>query len=151
MRELLKKIESLPDVEIAQTPEDLKVIAERTLTSREKVIYYVGSVEVLMHAYERSYDQGFYIPTRIGLGVFVKMMAPDSEVLRAYQAADAGEVRETRVLPDDVKMDYSVMIHDDTVVFFLQDPKLYGLSITSPALAATMKAMFNDMWRNAKK
>jgi hypothetical protein len=151
MRELLKNIESLPDVEIAQTPEDLKVIAERTLTSREKVIYYVGSVEVLMKAYERSYDQGFYIPARTERGVFVKMIAPDSEVLRAYQAADAGEVRETRVLPDDVIMDYSVMIHDDTVVFFLQDPKLYGLSITSPALAATMKAMFNDMWRNAKK
>jgi len=72
-------------------------------------------------------------------------------VLRAYQAADAGEERETRVLPDDVKMDYSVMIHDDTVVFFLEDPKLYGLSIKSPALAATMKAMFNHLWRNAKK
>jgi hypothetical protein len=151
MRELLKNIESLPDVEIAQSTEDLKVIAERTLVSREKVVYYLGSMELLMQAYERSYEQNFYIPTRIQLGVFVKMMAPDSEVLRAYQAADAGEVRETRILPDDVIMDYSVMIHDDTVVFFLQDPKLYGLSIKSPALAKTMKAMFNDMWRNAKK
>jgi hypothetical protein len=151
MRELLKNIESLPDVEIAQTSEELKLIAERTLTSREKIIYYVGSVEVLMHAYERSYDKDFYIPTRTKLGVFVKMLAPDSEVLRAYQAADAGEVRETRILPDDVIMDYSVMIHDDTVVFFLQDSKLYGLSIQSPALAKTMKAMFHDMWRNAKK
>ena len=151
MRELLKNIKSLPDVEIAQTPEDLKIIAERTLTSREKVIYYVGSVEVLMQGYERTYDKGFYIPTRIELGIFVKMLAPDTEVMRTYQATDAGEVRETRALPDDVKMDYSVMIHDDTVIFFLQDPKLYGLSITSPALAGTMKAMFHDMWRNAKK
>ena len=150
MQELLKNIESLPDVEIAQTSEDLKAIAERTLVSREKVIYYVGSVEVLMQAYERSYDQGFYIPTRTKLGVFVKMLATDSEVLRAYQATDAGEVRETRILPDDVTMDYSVMIHDDTVVFFLQEPKLYGLSIKSPALAKTMKTMFNEMWRNAR-
>ncbi|MCX5904458.1 MAG: hypothetical protein NTV89_13545 [Proteobacteria bacterium] len=151
MRALLKNIASLPDVEIAQTPEDFKVIAERTLTSREKVIYYLGSVEVLMQAYERAYDQGYYIPARMELGVFVKMMAPDTEVMRTYQATDSREVRETRGLPDDVVMDYSVMIHDDTVVFFLQDPKLYGLSIKSPALAETMKAMFNDMWRNAKK
>jgi hypothetical protein len=151
MRELLKNMESLPNVEIAQTPEDFKVIAERTLTSREKVVYYVGSVEVLMQGYERTYDQGFYIPTRIELGIFVKMLAPDTEVMRTYQATDFREVRETRGLPDDVVMDYSVMIHDDTAVFFLQDQKLYGLSIKSPALAKTMKAMFNDMWRNAKK
>ena len=123
MRELLKNMESLPDVEIAQTPEDLKVIAERTLTSREKVIYYVGSVEVLMQGYERTYDQGFYIPTRIELGIFVKMLAPDTEVMRAYQANDAGEVRETRVLPDDVRMDYSVMIHDDHCGLFSPGPE----------------------------
>lgn len=61
MRDVLKNMASLPDVEIAETPEDLKVIAERTLQSREKVIYYVGSVEVLMQGYERTYDQGFYI------------------------------------------------------------------------------------------
>jgi hypothetical protein len=151
MREVLKNIESLPTVEIAETPDDLKVIAERTLTSREKVIYYVGSVEVLMQGYERTYDQGFYIPTRTELGIFVKMLVPDDAVMRAYQKNDAGEARETRALPDEVKMDYSVMIHDDHVVFFLQEPKLYGLSIVSPALAETMKAMFQDMWRNAKK
>ena len=151
MRDVLKNIESLPHVEIAETPEDLKAIAERTLTSREKIIYYAGSVEVLMQAYERTYDQGFYIPTRTELGIFVKMLVPDTGVMRAYQKNDAGEARETRALPDDVKMDCSVMIHDDHVVFFLREPKLYGLSIISPALAATMKAMFQDMWRNAKK
>ena len=151
MREVLKNIESLPTVEIAETPDDLKVIAERTLNSREKVIYYVGSVEVLMQGYERTYDQGFYIPTRTELGIFVKMLVPDTGVMRAYQKNDAGEARETRALPDEVKMDYSVMIHDDHVVFFLQEPKLYGLSIVSPALAETMKAMFQDMWRNARQ
>jgi hypothetical protein len=151
MRDVLKNMASLPEVEIAETPDDLKVIAERTLTSREKVIYYVGSVEVLMQGYERTYDQGFYIPTRTELGIFVKMLVPDTEVMRAYQANDAGEARETRALPDDVRMDYSAMIHDDHVVFFLREPKLYGLSIISPALAQTMKAMFHDMWRNAKK
>jgi hypothetical protein len=111
----------------------------------------VGSVEVLMQGYERTYDQGFYIPTRTELGIFVKMLVPDTGVMRAYQKNDAGEARETRALPDEVKMDYSVMIHDDHVVFFLQEPKLYGLSIVSPALAETMKAMFNDMWRNARQ
>lgn len=151
MQELLKNIKNLPDVEIGQTPEDFKLIAERTLDSREKVIYYLGSVELLMAAYDRTYDSDVYIPTRMGLGVFVKMLAPSTEAMRKYQATDSKEVRETRSLPDDVHMDYSVMIHDDMVVFFGKEEKVYGLTIKSPSIAQTLKAMFNDMWRNAKK
>jgi len=150
MRELLKNIRSMPDIEIGQTPQDFKVIAERTLENREKVIYYAGSVELLVEAYEQAYEDDYYIPTRMDLGVFVKMLAPDTEVMRKYQSSDAQEVRETRTLPEDVRMDYSVMIHDDTVVFFAKDPELYGLSIKSAAVAQTMKAMFNNLWRTAK-
>ena len=151
MRELLKDIKSLPDVEIGQSPEDFKVIAERTFENREKLTYYLGNVELLLEAYEQAYEDDFYIPTRIKLGIFVKILAPDTEVMRKYQSSDSREKRETRCLPHDVVMDYSVMIHDNTVVFFAKDKELYGLTIVSPAVAQTMKAMFNDMWRNASK
>jgi len=149
MRELLKGVTSLPDVEIGQSPEDFKVIAERTLENREKSIYYLGNVELLLEAYEQAYEDDFYIPTRIKRGIFVKILAPDTVVMRKYQSCDAEEQRETRCLPEDVVMDYSVMLHDDTVVFFGKDEVLYGLTVISPAIAHTMKAMFNDMWRNA--
>ncbi len=147
----LKGVKSLPDVEIGQSPEDFKVIAERTLENREKCIYYLGNVELLLEAYEQAYEDDFYIPTRIKRGIFVKILAPDTAVMRKYQSSDAEEERETRCLPDDVVMDYSVMLHDDTVVFFGKDEELYGLTIISPSIGHTMKAMFNDMWRNAKK
>jgi hypothetical protein len=48
-------------------------------------------------------------------------------------------------------MDYSVMIHDDTVVFFGKEEELYGLTIIAPAIAQTMKVMFHGMWCSAKK
>jgi hypothetical protein len=149
MRELLKNVKSLPDVEIGQTPEDFKIIAERTLQNKEKVIYYLGSVELLVKAYEQAYEDDYYIPTRMDLGILVKMLAPDTEAMRKYQATDSREVRETRCLPADVVMDYSVMIHDDTAVFFCKDEQLYALSITAPAVARTLKAMFQEMWRTA--
>jgi hypothetical protein len=151
MRELFKNIKSLPHTEVGKTPEDFNVIAERTLKNKEKMIYYLGNVELLLKAYEQAYEDDYYIPTRIKLGIFVKILAPDTEVLRKYQSSDTQEERETRCLPDHVIMDYSVMIHDDIVVFFGIDQELYGLTIVSPAIAQTMKAMFNDMWRNAKK
>ena len=151
MRELLKGITSLPIVEIGQSPEDFKVIAERTLENREKLICYLGNVELLQEAYEQAYEDDYYIPTRINLGIFVKILAPDTEVMRTYQSSDSQEVRKTRCLPDDVIMNYSVMIYDDTVVFFAKDEDLYALTIISQSIAHTMKAMFNNMWRNAEK
>ena len=151
MRELLKDIKTLPDVEIGQTPEDFKVIAERTLENREKVIYYLGRVELLMEAYEQAYEDDFYIPTRMDRGIFVKMLAPATATMLKYQSSDSRQVRETRSLPDDVVMDYSVMIHDDTVVFFGKEEELYGLTIIAPAIAQTMRVMFHGMWCSAKK
>ena len=150
MRELLKNIKNLPEVEIGQTPEDFTLFAERTLENREKVIYYVGSVELLLEAYEQAYEDDYYIPTRMDKKILVKMLAPDSEAMRKYQSSDSREVRETRCLPAEVVMDYSVMIHDDTVVFFAKEATLYGLSLTSPSIAQTMKVMFNEMWRTAQ-
>jgi len=150
MSEPMKRAAALPEVSLARSPEDFKSLAERTLENREKVIYYMGSVELLMEAYEQAYEEDYYIPTRVKLDIFVKMLAPDTEIMRQYQSTDAQEVRETRCLPDDVVMENSVMIHDDTVVFFAKDESVYGLSIVSPEVAKTMKAMFNDMWRNAK-
>jgi len=148
MRKLLKNMKSLPGVEIGETPEDFKAIAERSLVCREEVIYYLGSVEILMKAYEQAYEDDHYIPTRMGKNILVKMLAPDSPIMRKYQSGDAGQMRETRALPADVVLENSVMIHDDTVVFFAKDEKLFALSVTSPAVAATMKAMFHDMWRH---
>lgn len=151
MRELLKNIKNMPEVEIAETPEDFKTVAERTLKNKEKMIYYLGNVELLMQAYEQAYEDNYYIPTRMDLGIFVKILAPETDIMLKYQSGDSGQVRETRGLPGDVVMDYSVMIHDDTAVFFGKDPNLYGLSIVSPAIAHTMKAVFHDMWKRGVK
>jgi len=146
MRELLKDVASLPEVEIGRTPEDFKTIAERTLENREKVIYYIGSVELLLEAYEQAYEDGYYIPTRMDRNILVKMLAPDTPTMRAYRASDAAQVRETRALPQSMAMDYAVMLHDDRVVFFAKDPVLYALSITSPSIAHTMKTLFTAVW-----
>ena len=78
MRELFEDIKSLPHAEVGKTPEDFKVIAERTLENREKMIYYLGNVELLLEAYEQAYEDDYYIPTRIKLGIFVKILAPDT-------------------------------------------------------------------------
>ncbi len=89
MDELLKKIAGAPQVEFINTPEGFTEIAERSLECAEKVIYYLGRAEILMDAYAQAYEDGHYIPTRIKLGVKVKMLVEDTPMMQRYRDADS--------------------------------------------------------------
>jgi len=70
-------------------------------------------------------------------------------MLKTYQETDVQQNRETRALTPDLMMDSSFMIHDDTVVFFRENPEEhYALEIKSPSLARALKTMFNNAWKN---
>jgi hypothetical protein len=147
MDALLNNIACAPEVEFINTPEGFTEAAERSLDSKEKVIYYLGSAELLMDAYEQAYEDGHYIPTRIKRGVLVKMLVENTSAMQRYRETDAQQVRETRCLPPGAVFRHSFMVHDDTVVFFLKtDSKAVGLSIVSAAIAETMKTVFHEIW-----
>jgi len=148
MDELLKKIAGAPQVEFINTPEGFTEAAERSLDCTEKVIYYLGRAEILMDAYEQAYEDGHYIPTRIKLGVKVKMLVEDTPMMQRYRDADEQEVRETRGLPPGADFNHSFMVHDDTVVFFMKTEQgATGLSIVSAEIAETMKIVFHEIWQ----
>lgn len=148
MDELLKKITGAPSVEFINTPEGFTEAAERSLDSTEKVIYYLGSAEILMDAYEQAYEDGHYIPTRIKRGVLVKMLVENTPAMQRYRDTDAEQIRETRALPPSADFKHSFMVYDDTVVFFMKtDSGATGLSIVNAEIAETMKIIFREIWQ----
>jgi hypothetical protein len=148
MDELLKNIAGAPQVEFINTPEGFTEAAERSLECTEKVIYYLGRAEILMDAYEQAYEDGHYIPTRIKLGVLVKMLVEDTPMMQRYRDTDEEQVRETRCLPPGADFKHSFMVHDDTVVFFMKtDSGATGLSIVNAEIAETMKTVFHEIWQ----
>lgn len=149
MDELLTKIAGVPQVKFINTKEGFTEIAERSLDCKEKIIYYLGRAEILMDAYEQAYEDGHYIPTRIKLGIKVKMLVEDTPMMQRYRDADEEQVRETRALPPGADFKHSFMVHDDTVVFFMKTGSgATGLSIVNAEIAATMKIVFNEIWRH---
>jgi hypothetical protein len=101
-----------------------------------------------MAAYEQAYEDGHYIPTRIKLGVKVKMLVEDTPMMQRYRDADEEQIRETRALPPGADFRHSFMVHDDTVVFFMKtDSGATGLSIVSAEIAETMKTVFDEIWQ----
>jgi hypothetical protein len=149
MDELLQKIAGAPKVEFTNTKKGFTEIAERSLDCSEQVIYYLGRAEILMDAYEQAYEDGHYIPTRIKLGVKVKMLVEDTPMMQRYRDTDEEQVRETRALPPGADFNHSFMVHDDTVVFFIKtDSGATGLSIVNTEIAETMKTVFHEIWQH---
>jgi len=149
MDTLLKTIAGAPQIEFINTQEGFTEAAERSLECAEKVIYYLGRAEILFDAYSQAYEDGHYIPTRIKLGVKVKMLVEDTPMMQRYRDADKEQIRETRGLPANADFKHSFMIHDNTVVFFMKtESGATGLSIVNPEIAETMKTVFDEIWQH---
>lgn len=139
--------QNLPRIKTYQTHEDFRELATKSLDSSEKTIYYMGSVENLAAVFDEEYDRGYYIPTRMERGVFLKMLIPETPAMIEYKARDTQENRETRFLKKELLMDNSIMLYDDKIIFFSDATEKYALSMTSASIARSMKKIFNNMWQ----
>jgi hypothetical protein len=144
-----KQSKNLPKIETYETNEEFKTLATQSLESKEKAIYYMGSVENLTAVFDEDYDKGYYIPTRMERNVFLKMLIPETPAMIEYKERDSEENRETRFLKEELLMDNSIMLYDDKVIFFSDSEEKYALSMTSNSIAESMKKIFNKMWQTS--
>ena len=144
-----KQSKNLPKIETYETNEEFKTLATQSLDSKEKAIYYMGSVENLAAVFDEEYDRGYYIPTRMERNVFLKMLIPETPAMIEYKGRDSQENRETRFLKEELQMDNSIMLYDDKVIFFSDADEKYALSMTSNSIAESMKKIFNKMWQTS--
>ncbi len=139
---------NLPEIETYKSNEEFRNLATQSLDSKEKAIYYMGSVENLAAVFDEEYDRGYYIPTRMERGIFLKMLIPETPAMIEYQGRDSNEHRETRFLKEELLMDNSIMLYDDKVIFFSEAKEKYALSMSSESIANSMKKIFNNMWQS---
>lgn len=138
----------LPEIKTYETHEEFRDLATRSLETKEKAIYYMGSVENLAAVFDDEFDRGYYIPTRMERGIFLKMLIPETPAMIEYQSRDSDEHRETRFLNKELLMDNSFMLYDDKVIFFSEADQKYALSMSSESIANSMKKIFNKMWQS---
>lgn len=64
--------------------------------------------------------------------------------------AFAREGRDLRLTPEDMSFPATVMIYDDTVCFFTAPPQVRTIVIENPDVAATMRALHEQTWKNSR-
>ena len=149
MERTQKSGKNLPIIKTYESNDEFRTLATQSLESKEKAIYYMGSVENLATVFDEDYDKGYYIPTRMERNVFLRMLIPETPAMMEYKRRDSEEHRETRFLKEELLMDNSIMLYDDKVIFFSDSKEKYALSMTSNSIAESMKKIFNKMWETS--
>jgi sugar-specific transcriptional regulator TrmB len=139
-----KKIK--PKVELYDDEAGYVYLADKSLEAREKTIFYLGDIQDFYKIFDKEYDEQKYIPSRLKNKVLLKWLLPKSKETEAEQKRDKQLLRETRLIDDKYKMNASVMVYDNYVVFFSSHKEKVALSITSKYLAELQKNIFNIIW-----
>ncbi len=140
-----------PKIEMYQDKEGYTLLANHSLDCKEKVIRYLGNVENILEILGEEYDHDFYIPSRLKRGIGYMMLTRKTSLMERYRNSDAQENRETRFHPSIFSMQTTIMIFDDTTIFFSEPKEMVAVAISSPSIAKTMKLMFQDLWDHAEK
>jgi len=153
MMDILPELNSLyrlnlsqPKVEIYTNKDGFAILADKSLEVKSKVIYYLGDLDNLYQVLGKEYDSEHYIPARLKNGIDFKLLTYNTPVMRQHKKRDKLEKRETRFLPEDMHFENTILIFDETVIFYSTADEGLALSVTSPSIAQTQLTIFHKLW-----
>ncbi len=143
---LMRPGQERPDTAYYQGERGLRAAYEDTLTSATEIVAVasVDDTESILKAYMPAYYR-----RRKAAGIPIRAIFPDTPMARRRSAKDAGELRESRLLPESlfqVQIEWNV--YDDKVAFFSLRERI-AVIIRSRLIADAMRAAFEVHWRLA--
>lgn len=91
-----------------------------------------------------------HIPERIARGNFLRMIGEISPENVLLQKKDATELRETRLLPQDIYNSNVEIGSYGNNVYVIDYQNIFGMVITSKDVAHTLKMIFQIVWNSGK-
>src|SRR3989338_2164343 len=144
----IHNVKNRPKVMFYEGREGLEKVYEDTLTSTEPIRAYasVGDMHMGLPGYFPEYYK-----RRVGKGIAIRAIVPDTEAGRERQNFDKAEMRETALVPKDAfHFSPEINIYDNKVMIASWKEKL-GIIINSTEIADAMKKIYELAWAEAKR
>ena len=135
-----------PKVELFEGEQGYHYLANQSLECQEKEILFLGNLEDIYKVVTKEYDQKHFIPTRVKKGIKIKFLVYKNKDTVNYKKQDNKFLRETKFLDPDYKINATLEIFDNTIVFYSSHKEKIALSITSKYLAQMHKEIFKMIW-----
>ncbi len=139
-----------PVVRVFEGVEGLKEIYEDMLKEGKPIDAVLQTHQVDNAVYE--WLTGPFIKKRVKLGITARVIAGSSGKTKVYKNKDKKELRETRVVSEDVfPIQHELDVYGNKVAFinFKKGEALIGIVINHPHIAHTMRATFDLAWNGA--
>ncbi len=144
-----------PVIKFYEGLEGIKTVFMQSLACKEKTLYAVAGIQRLNVRSKALLD--FWLndfgPSRIENGITTKLIAPDTEQGLAYKKTDVALHRETRLLPASTyNFESEYLVYDNVLnLFVYSEHEQFAISITSQAIAQTMKLLWRIAWNQGWK
>ncbi len=136
-----------PEVKFYQGKEGIKAVYEDTLESCQKgdeiVAFFSGEdIFGVLPVYIED-----YITRRKTKGVKMRGIGPESDILRRHQSNDAKELRQTKIVNQEIlPITIEKNIYQDKVALMNFRAWPMGIIIKSPQIARSERAIFELLW-----
>ncbi len=143
--------ETKPCVRYYEGKDSLQTVESETLEGTDGEILLMGSFSdvFLFYASPSLYDDT-YRKARIKKNIFLRMLVLKEPRSVALIPRDKAELRETRFLPKDTKMNTIQYIYQNKIAYISPSREVMGLIIESNDLATMERQKFNLLWDACK-
>jgi sugar-specific transcriptional regulator TrmB len=127
----------------------MRQIIEEELNCKEKLVRSIGSLRDLRKVIGGKIS---FTKRRLDKKVFSKCLRPqDDNFKRGWIENQVKELREVRLLPEELTIYGMLFIFDNKVTVITPNEEGVGFIITNESLSKTMKSIFDTIWEISKK
>lgn len=141
--------ERVVSLRLFEGSEQVQQIAEEELACREKIVRSIGSHKDLRKA---SNGKLTFTSRRVEKKIFSKCLRPkDDEFKKDWIEVQQKELREVKLLPENIKVPGMIFIYDNKVAIITPEEEGLGFIITSKTFSESLKNIFDALWAVSSK
>lgn len=126
--------------------EGYKQVYKDSLTTKEKKLYGVFSVQDIWEVLGRPYAEDMF-ERRAKKGIALRVIRSKARETGALYPSSLGALRELRFAPDGVDFPITTYTYDNKVVILSSKRELFGLIIESQDIATAHRHYFDALWQ----
>lgn len=134
---------SKTEIKFFEGEEGAKQISEDALSSKEKIIYSLGSIKNVKEAIGVSIR---FTKRRVTKKIFEKALRIKKEFGEDYLRRQKEEFKEVRFLPEDLEIPVLILIYGKKVGVICSPEEGFSFIIESEDFSQTMKLIFEALW-----
>ncbi|MCK9378760.1 MAG: hypothetical protein M0P97_01275 [Candidatus Moranbacteria bacterium] len=143
---LANKIDKKPKIRFFEGEEGIREVYKDTLNYPEQEILLWGTEDFVTYS-DEEYFLNHYIPKRKEKNIWVRAIAPKSEIISRYQDNNQNQLRKMKVV-ETTGFNFSVEIdlYGKNKIMVASFQEKFGMIIESQKMYETLRGIFEIMW-----